>query len=150
MDNESSEIKRLYDVFKKERNRANLTNIINFNIRYLFSFKEYLISKHTSSTNMNTYIECMNYFLNKYLILEMKFDLFNGIDSLNDFFSFHFVHKYANGTVQRLKDFITSIKNFYKFMFEKGNINKETYEYLQFLLKEEKDNWINKMKDYEK
>ena len=68
MDNESSEIKRLYDVFKKERNRANLTNIINFNIRYLFSFKEYLISKHTSSTNMNTYIECMNYFLNKYLI----------------------------------------------------------------------------------
>ena len=65
-----------------------------------------------------------------------------GIDYVDDFLSDFFVNKCAWSSKNAIKENITGIKKFYKFMFEKGYITKENHKAFLAEVKNEKEAWI--------
>ena len=52
-------------------------------------------------------------------------------------------------SVASIKENITTFKKFYKCMMENGNITKKQYRDFLEMIKENKDYWIDKMRDYD-
>lgn len=149
MDNEFELIKELYKNAKEDGNEDNLNKIFEFNQRYIDKFSDYLKENKLKEKTINKHIDNIVFFLNNYLTREYVYSLFNSADSLNDFFSYFFIHKCTFANVNSMKEFVATFRYFYKYLYENKYINKETYDYTEFLFKEEKENWLEKMKEYD-
>lgn len=147
---EINKIRELYKLAKENNIEENINNIYAFNQKYINEFEEYLKNNKLKDNTIKKHVENVEFFLNSYLLHEFKYNIFDSIDSLNDFFSYFFIHKYAFSSVANMKEFISSLKHFYKYMYQYKYINSEANDFANFLFKDEKDNWIEKMKEYDK
>ena len=71
-----------------------------------------------------------------------------GIHSVSLFLGDWFIRKATWSTEYTIKQNIASFKKFYKCMYEKGNIDKEDYDYLLETIKEDKNDWIHEVNQY--
>ena len=58
-----------------------------------------------------------------------------------DFLDYFFIHKCMWSTPSTLRSTAASLKKFYGFMYEKGLVDKETYEDFKSFMKESVDDW---------
>lgn len=132
-----------YKEYEKKRD-----NNIKRNNKYLDEFQKWLIGKGLKTKTINSHTSnadlYINEFLNYYDVCKME----DGINELNDFFDDWFVRKCLWSTASSTKSTAASIKKFYNCMQELGHITKEDYAFVCNVIKEEMDNWIYTVEDY--
>ena len=135
-------------------NEEEYEKVLEKNYELLNQFGEYLQKKGLKVKTINKHLSNLDLFFNRFLPLNAKFsekeiaDIYDGPMEFDTYFGDWYIRKFLNSTVTSLKSSISSIKKFYRFLYEIGKISKSDLKIINDLLKESKDEWIVKMQKY--
>lgn len=119
------------------------------NIKILEDFYAWLKVKRLTDQTISVHINNIELFINHFLLNEDAYEAKDGIGEVNEFLDDWFIRKTTWATVNQIKANAASLKKFYIFMFEKGDIAQEDLDDLRDIIKEEMPNWIASMEQYE-
>ena len=119
------------------------------NIKLLEDFYAWLKVKRLTDQTIRVHINNIDLFINHFLLYEDAYEAKDGVGEVNEFFDDWFIRKTTWSTINQIKANVASLKKFYIFMFEKGEIEQEDLDDLRDTIKEEMPNWITAMKQYE-
>ena len=88
-------------------------------------------------------------FINHYLLYEDAYEAKDAVLEVDAFLGYWFIRKTMWSSVNQIKANAASLKKFYTFMFEKGEIEQDDLDDLRETIKEEMPNWIAAMNQYE-
>ena len=132
-----------------------LKKVIKQNNDLLNQFGEYLLQKDLKIKTINKHLDNLDLFLNHFLPYyagnsENKIaNIYDIVDEFDNYFGDWYIKKVLYSSVSTLKSSLTSLKKFYKFLYEIGKIGKVDLETINSIIKENKDEWILKMKMYD-
>jgi site-specific recombinase XerD len=119
------------------------------NRELLSQFRAYLESRNLSDRTVNKHVPNIDFFINEFLLYDDYVDPREGIESVDYFLGFWFIKKAMWASESTIKENITSLKHFYTFMHQKGEITKEELDNLKQLIKESKEDWLETLRKYE-
>ena len=85
----------------------------------------------------------MNYFLSYYDFIKME----DGCSKIDDFLGYWFIRKALWASKNSIKESASSIKKFYKCMVSLGYVNKDDYNKMCEIIKENMEDWLSNIKD---
>ena len=116
----------------------------------LENFIEKLINDNLSKKTINTHLNNVYLFVNRFLPYYWdeinKLDIVDLMQSIDEYFSDWYIRKHLFSNENSIKSSLSSIKKFFKFLLEIGYIDKITYELIVETIKENKDEWLFIMK----
>ncbi len=92
---------------------------------------------------------CSKPYIDEFLLYEEAIDASDGVYEIDYFLGFWFIKKAMWASKSTIKSNATSIKKFYEFMLEKGNIDKEDYIELKEEIKNNMQEWLDTMDRYD-
>ena len=114
----------------------------------LEEFSEYLTRKGLTPKTINIHINNVEFYINEYLCYEDALEAKDGFGELGMYFGDFFVRKASWSSCAQLKSNAASIKKFYAFMLEKGEITKDKYDRLIDSIKDRMEDWLSNMQLY--
>ena len=125
-------------------------NIIRqYNIKLLEDFDAWLKVKRLTDHTIKEHMDNIDLFINRYLLYEDAYQAKDGVFKVDDFLGYWFIKKTMWSSVNQIKGNAASLKKFYTFMFEKGEIEQDDLDDLREIIKEEMPNWVIAMRQYE-
>lgn len=112
-------------------------------------FKTSLSENKLSKATIDKHIGNIDFFINDYLLYHEPTPAKEGSDEVGYFLGNWFIRKAMWASVSSIKENITSIKKFYQFMYEIGEIEKDDLVELKEEIKNCKDEWIENVKMYD-
>ncbi len=109
------------------------------NSRYLDTFLEDI--KGLSRKTIRNHLKNVDFYINDYLLREEVFSMEEGVTYIDSYLGNYFIRKCMWSTPETIKSTAASIKKFYRSMMNHGFIEKESYDYLCFAIKEDMDIW---------
>lgn len=119
------------------------------NGNYLEEFGEYLNNEKISYKTKMKHFENVEFFLVDYLQYRLDMTAVEGIDHVDGFLGYFFINKCMWSSRTSVKENITSIKKFYKFMLENNYINKASHKVMLDCIKENKEQWMKAADGYD-
>ena len=119
-------------------NKANAQNK-----QILTNFSEYLKESGLAPKTIEKHVENIDFYINTYLLYYEIQSPHQGVDALDDFFTDFFPRKAMWSSVNSVKENITSLKKFYKFLNELKLVSNEELKEMNAMIKEEKENWMS-------
>lgn len=116
------------------------------NKRYLELFAEDL--KGLSPKTARTHMSNVEFYINEYLLREGALGMEAGVECIDSFLGNFFIRKCLWSTPAAIRSTAASIKKFYKCMLTHGFIEKDAYEELCFVIREEMDVWLEECRGY--
>ena len=118
------------------------------NEKYMDIFEKWLkekgLSPKTIRSHLNNVDTYLDYYLNYYEINEMP----QGSYMINGYLGDFFIRKCMWSTAYTTKQTASSIKKFYGCMNELGYVSKDDYNFLCKTIKDNMDNWIEEVEEY--
>lgn len=133
-----------------EDHKAEIEKISKHNEQLLAEFQQSLMDKQLSRQTIRKHMFNVDLYINDFLLysddelLEAK----QGPLDITEFFGYWFIREAPSSSVTQMNESIVSLKKFYTFMYERGEIDKRTLDDLKETIKEEKPNWMNSMRHY--
>ncbi len=115
----------------------------------LDDFKKWLAKKDFSQKTIDKHAYNVDFYINVFLLCEEAIDAEGGINSIDYFLGYWFIKKAMWSSKYSIKSNATSLRKFYLFMLEKGQINEEAYDDLKECIKEEMQGWLDTMDRYD-
>jgi site-specific recombinase XerD len=115
----------------------------------LANFRKWLSDKELSSKTIESHLENIDFYINEYLLYEEATDASEGLYQVDLFLGFWFIKKAMWASKSSIKSNATSIKKFYEFMLEKGNIDEEGFIELKEEIKTNMQDWLDTMDRYD-
>lgn len=125
-----------YEVYEKECQKIRETNE-----ELLELFENDMTKKGLSQKTINRHVSNVDYYINEYMLREDATPMEKGVGMLDMYLGYFFIRKCIWSTPNSIKGTAASIKKFYKCMLEHGKIEKEGYEYLCSVIKENMEEW---------
>jgi site-specific recombinase XerD len=72
----------------------------------------------------------------------------DGVSEIGMYLGYWYIRKFCWSGPAAIKENAVSLKKFYQFMLEKGEISKDDFDELKLTIKEEMPEWIATMKRY--
>ena len=119
------------------------------NRELLSQFRAYLESRNLSDRTVNKHVSNIDFFVNEFLLHDDHVDPREGIETVDYFLGFWFIKKTMWASEATIKENITSLKHFYTFMYQKGEITKEELDNLKQQIKESKEEWLETVRKYD-
>lgn len=119
------------------------------NVKLLKSFENHLKKQKLSPQTVEKHVENLRFFGDAYA---KRYDIKNLQDaylSISMYLGYWFIQKCMWSSTAHIKENIASFKKFYTFLHEQKLMSDFDYEDCLFMLKEEKEGWIEAMEDYE-
>ncbi|MGW8159739.1 MAG: recombinase [Desulfoprunum sp.] len=126
-----------------------LDKIKNENKILLDRFEKYLTNKKLSRVSIDKHIGNADFFINDFLLYYEPITAKDGSSQVGCFLGDWFIRKAMWASVTSIKENITSLKKFYQFMFEIGEIPKDDLFELEEEIKECKDDWFENLRKYD-
>ena len=114
------------------------------NEKYLAVFQEYLESYGMSRSLMDQHIANMDRYLNDYLADTLNREMRHSVRDLEPYIK-NVYSELENTNEETLEKLIKSLNFFYRCMHEKGYMSSQMYALYEWLVKENKKEWIEKM-----
>ncbi len=133
-----------YEKYEKECNR-----IRQDNIQLLDEFGAWLERKGLADSTIQKHILNIEFYINHFLLYEDTVEARDGALKIGMFLGDWFIRKAMWSSVQHIKSNAASLKKFYKFMFEKDQIEQENLDDLHEIIKEEIPDWEDAMRRYD-
>lgn len=119
------------------------------NIKLLEDFDAWLKAKELTAQTLRVHMNNIDLFINHFLLYEDAYEAKDGVHRVDGFLGYWYIRKVMGLSVNQIKSNAASLKKFYSFMFEKGEIEQDNLDDLRDTIKEEMPNWITAMKQYE-
>ena len=124
-----------------------MSNMQSQNKKILDDFEEYLKNAGLTSKTISKHLDNIEFFINHYLLYDEFVSPDKGYDRLNDFFSYFFPRKAMWSSANSVKENITSLKKFYKYLQELSFITNANLKEMHSIIKEEKEYWLSLYSD---
>lgn len=128
---------------KYEKYEEECRKIQTENSPLLFEFRGWLKAKGISNKTIETHVNNVDFFINTYLLHREALRAKEGVWEISFYQVNWFIRKALWSSVAKIKSNAASFKKFYKFMHEKGEIDDEALEEVNWLAKEEMAEWID-------
>lgn len=112
-------------------------------------FEKYLKNKKLSKSTINKHVGNIDFFINDFLLYYEPIAAKDGSSQVGSFLGNWFIRKAMWASVTSIKENITSIKKFYQFLLESGEITIEYFAELQEEIRECKDDWLENLRRYD-
>lgn len=89
------------------------------------------------------------FYLNTYLVHYDVLAMQDGCRLIDDYLGDWFIRKCMWASKESINNNCSTFKKFYKCMFENGFVTKDDYEYVVYLIKEEKEDWLETLRQYD-
>ncbi|GAA5263484.1 hypothetical protein [Methanocalculus sp. MC3] len=122
--------------------------IKSYNKNLLAEFREYLTKKELTPRTIEKHLQNVDFYINVFLLYYEEQDARDGVTEISMYLGFWFIKKVHWSGISAINENASSLKKFYQFMFEKGEITKEEFTELKETIKEEKPEWIATMERY--
>jgi len=132
-----------------EQYEQDCERIIKDNEKLLNEFEKWLSDKKLSPKTIANHRNNVDFYINTFLLHEEAIDASDGVYEVDLFLGFWFIKKAMWASKSTIKNNATSIKKFYEFMLEKGNIDEEAYKELKEEIKTNMREWLDTMDRYD-
>lgn len=122
--------------------------IEQYNDKLLSEFKDWLAGKGLSPKTIDKHLSNVSFFINDYLLYNDDIEAQDGIPEVSMYLGYWFIKKALWSSPATIKENAASLKKFYQFMLEKGEITKEDFSELKNTIKENMPEWIATMERY--
>jgi intergrase/recombinase len=114
----------------------------------LADFEEWLLGQDLSSKTVRNHVFRMRFYINEFLLYEDAVEARHGVSRVGMFLGYWFINK-APSSKTGIKDYTVSLKKFYEFMGERGQISEEALSRLNDTVKARLPEWLEAMDRYE-
>ncbi len=115
----------------------------------LSGFEKWLTAKGLSSTTIEKHVSNAAFYVNEFLLYEDAVDAKDGVGGIDMFLGYWFIRKAMWASETAIKENAASLKKFYQFMCELGEISKEDFAALKESIKEDMPEWLATMSRYD-
>jgi hypothetical protein len=115
----------------------------------LDEFAAWLEQKRLSEATIRRHTENVDFYINEYLLYEDAIEAKDGASDISMFLGYWFIKKAMWASPAQIKSNAASLKKFYAFMQEKGEISPEELSQLNETFKEEMPEWLETMQRYD-
>ena len=119
------------------------------NLELLDSFESWIRNKGLSETTAKKHRENIDFYINEFLLYESPKPASQGVDEVGMFLGYWFIRKAMWANEASVKANATSLKKFYDFMFERGEVDLETVKEMKERIKEDLPEWVATVKRYD-
>jgi site-specific recombinase XerD len=133
-----------YEKYKRECKR-----IREENKTLISGFEIWLSTKGLSPKTIDKHASNVDFFVNEFLLYEEAIEARDGAGEIGRFLGYWFIRKamWANKTA--IKENAASLKKFYQYLYENGNVSEEAFSALKESIKEEMPDWLATMDRYD-
>ena len=119
------------------------------NKKFIEEFDNWLKKQNLAAKTIKKHISKIELFLNDYLPYYEGETMEEGISSVYTFLGDWFIRKCLWSSKTSIKETAARIKKFYKCMNELGHIDNEQYNFVSFVIKENMDEFLAALEEYE-
>ncbi len=115
----------------------------------LDEFAKWLGEKGLAKKTIDKHLYNVDFYINDFLLYEEANEAKTGYTDVGFFLGFWFIKKAMWSSKAAIKENAASLKKFYSFMFEKGEIDEEALDFLMNEIKTEMPAWLATMDRYD-
>lgn len=119
------------------------------NTHVLQDFAAWLRQSKLTTKTIQRHIDNIDLYINEFLLYEDALTAKDGVLHIGEFLGYWFIKKAMWSSVAQIKNNAASLKKFYTFMHQKGQIDHNDLDELKAIIKEEMPEWIATMKRYD-
>ena len=119
-----------------------------YNENLLAEYRGYLTEKKLTPRTIEKHLSNVGFYINDYLLENEELEPRDGVSEISMYLGYWFIRKGPWTGPAAIKDHASSLKNFYQFMLQKGEITQEEFSELKETIKEEMPEWIATLKRY--
>jgi site-specific recombinase XerD len=93
----------------------------------LADYEKWLADKGLAPKTIAKHYSNVDFYINEFLLYEEAINAADGVISIGNFLGYWFIKKTMWASKSTIKSNGTSLKKFYEFMLEKGNIEEEDF-----------------------
>ena len=124
-----------------------MESIQSQNKKVLNDFEEYLKKSGVTDKTVSKHSDNIDFYINHYLLYDDFESHDKGHYRLDDFFTYYFPRKAMWSSANSVKENITSLKKFYKYLQELSFITNANLKEMNSIIKEEKEYWLSLYSD---
>ncbi len=125
------------------------TRIRKQNEKLIGAFGCWLNNKGLADATIRRHCENVEFYISQYLLYEDAVDAKSGVGEINMYLGYWFIRKAMWASAASIKSNASSIKKFYTFMLEKGEVEAEDVADLKGTIKEEMPGWLATLARYD-
>ena len=118
------------------------------NNKLLLEFEKHLKTKSLKSNTIKNHIENVEFYANNFLLRYEIIPVEKGILQIGNFLGDFFIRKTSWASKYTIQENIASFKKFYSFLNKIGKVSKNELTEMKELIKDEKSDWIEEVKNY--
>jgi len=131
-----------------EKYEADCKKIREINDTLLSDFGAWLIASKLKDKTIKTHVDNVDFYINEFLLYEEAIEAKDGTPEIGMFLGYWFIKKAMWSSPAQIKSNASSLKKFYTFLVEKGQLDKEEFADFKEYIKEEMPEWIATMNRY--
>jgi hypothetical protein len=112
------------------------------NSKLLASFEQWLSEKGLGKKSIKEHVKNADFYINTFLLYEEAIPAKDGAWQISMFLGYWFIRKALWSSRTSIKANAASLKKFYTFMLEEGEIDADDLQELKETIKEEMDEWL--------
>lgn len=132
-----------------EKYEAECEKLKTENRNVIDGFMKYLELKSLSEKTVNKHVSNIDFYINDFLLYEEPLEPKEGISMLNFFLGYWFIRKALWASVTSIKENITSLKHFYTYLHQNGDVTSEELYDMKQDIKENKDEWFETLRAFD-
>ncbi len=132
-----------------EKYIAACEKIKKINYDLLNEFENWLKTKKLRDKTINGHIDNIDFYINEFLLYESAIEAKDGASEIGIFLGYWFIKKAMWSSPAHIKGNAASLKKFYTFLYEKGQISREDLDDLKERIKTDMPEWIATMERYD-
>ena len=119
------------------------------NARLLEEFAGWLQAKGLAASTVDKHVGNIEFYVNEFLLYEDPKLAAEGATDIGMFLGYWFIRKAMWATQASIRSYAASLKKFYQFLFEQGQVAEEDLDILKTTIKEEMPDWLGTLSRYD-
>jgi len=108
----------------------------------LESFESWILGKGLSKSTAQKHKENIDFYINEFLLYEGPKHAAEGVDEVGMFLGYWFIRKAMWASESSIKSYAASLKKFYDFLSERGEVDLAEVKDMKTRIKEELPEWL--------
>lgn len=121
-----------------------MKNVVS-NDKFVKEFKSELVKKGLSDSVIEKHINNIKLFIDYYLVVVRESNPLEGYVFISEFLEFWYNDRKDSVTQTTLKNAVTSVRKFYEYLRDFSYIDRDTYDNIVNILKENTSFYLNKI-----
>ncbi|MCZ6674688.1 MAG: recombinase [Verrucomicrobia bacterium] len=131
-----------------EKYEAECASIRKENMELLDSFALWLEGKGLSKSTAKKHRYNMDFYINEFLLYESPIRPLGGVYGVGRFLGYWFIRKAMWASETSIRSNAASLKKFYDFMLERGEVDQEAVNGMKATIKEDLPEWVARVRRY--